>query len=82
MAEATRGAVLEGVAFQFCKVATVALIAGRWTLPISSGLCAALFLAAYLNGKRDTRCRLRSPLLASAVYAVVCVGSLWWTFRK
>lgn len=76
--ERTRGEVFEGIAFQFCKVATVAMIAGRWTLPIASGLCAAFFVAARVNGKRDTRCLLRSPLLAATVFALVCAGSVWW----
>jgi hypothetical protein len=79
--ERTRGEVLEGIAFQFCKVATVALIAGRWTLPVASGLCAVFFVAAHVNGKRDTRCFLRSPLLAASVFAFMCAGSLWIILR-
>ncbi|RYG27045.1 hypothetical protein EON82_00895 [bacterium] len=78
LGERTRGEVLEGIAFQFCKVATVALIAGRWTLPLASGLCAVFFIAAHLNGKKDTRCLLRFPLLAAAVFASVCMGSVWF----
>ncbi|MFI5387744.1 MAG: hypothetical protein ACHQ50_16675 [Fimbriimonadales bacterium] len=31
----TRGEIVEGVAFQFCKVATVAFSLGRWTLPVA-----------------------------------------------
>ena len=76
--ERTRGEVFEGIAFQFCKVATVALLAGRWTLPVASGLCAVFFVAARLNGKRGTRCFLRSPLLAAAVFTLVCAASVWW----
>ena len=79
--ERTRGELFEGIAFQFCKVATVALLAGRWTLPFASGLCAVFFAAAYVNGKRDTRCFLRSPLLAATVFAIVCAGSLWLILR-
>jgi hypothetical protein len=79
--ERTRGEVFEGIAFQFCKVATVALIAGRWTLPVASGLCAVFFVAAHLNGKRDTRCFLRSPLLAAAIFTHVCATSVWWNLR-
>ena len=73
---------MERLAFSFCKVATVALVCGRWTLPVASGLCAGLFLAAYASGKRDTRCLLRSPLLAAAVYGAVCAGSVWWNLRR
>lgn len=79
--ERTKGEIFEGLAFQFCKVATVALLTGRWCLPVASGIGAALFLAAHLNGKRDTRCFLRSPLLAAATLALVCAGGIWWNLR-
>ena len=79
LGERTRGEVFEGIAFQFCKVATVVLLTGRWALPIAAGLCAVFFLLAHFNGKRDTRCLLRSPLLAALVFALVCGGSLYWT---
>ncbi len=82
LGERTRGEIFESIAFSFCKVATVALICGRWTLPVASGLCAAFFLAGWFGGKRDTRCLLRSPLLAAAVYGVVCAGSVWWNLRR
>ena len=77
----TRGEAYERLAFSFCKVATVALLTGRWCLPVASGLCAGLFLMAWASGKRDTRCLLRSPLLAAAVYGAVCVASVWWNLR-
>ena len=79
--EPTRAEVFEKLAFSFCKVATVALLTGRWCLPVASGLCAAFFLAAHASGKRDTRCLLRSPLLAAVVYGVVCALSIWWNLR-
>lgn len=80
--ERTRGEIFEGIGFQFCKVATVALICGSWTLPIASGLCAAFFLAGWVGGKRNTRCVLRSPLLAAAFYGIVCAVSVWWKLRR
>lgn len=69
----TTGEKLEGIAFQFCKIATVAFIAGRFTLPIASSLAAALYLAAHLKGKHDTRCILRYPLLIAAFWGTVSV---------
>ena len=81
LGERTRGEVFEGLAFQFCKVATVALLTGRWCLPVASGLGAGFFLAAHLGGRRDTRCFLRSPLLAAVALAVVFAGSVWWNLR-
>ena len=74
--ERTRGEVYEGVAFQFCKVATVALLAGRYVLPVAASLCAILYVAAYVKGKRDTRCVLRYPLLISAFWGVIAIISV------
>lgn len=69
---------LEGIAFQFCKVATVSLIAGRYTLPVAATLCSALYVAAYVKGKRDSRCALRYPLLIAALWAAVATA--WIVF--
>lgn len=78
----TRGETFEGIAFQFCKVATVALLAGRWVLPVASGLCSAFYVLAFLSGKRDTRCVLRHPILISSLYGGVCAASIWWMLRR
>ncbi len=78
----TRGEIFEGVAFQFCKVATVALIAGRFTLPLAAGLCALFYVLAYFNGKTDTQCALKHPLLIAGFYSIVSGASIWWLFRK
>ncbi|MBN9503807.1 MAG: hypothetical protein BGO01_08220 [Armatimonadetes bacterium 55-13] len=74
----TTGERLEGVAFQFCKIATVAFLAGRYTLPVASSLAAILYLAAHFKGKRDTRCILRYPVLISAFWGTVSV--IAWIF--
>jgi len=79
--EPTRGEVFEGIAFQFCKVATVVLIAGRWALPVSAGLGSVFFLLAHFSGKRDTRCFLQYPVLAGLILLAVCAGSIWWNLR-
>jgi hypothetical protein len=75
--EKTKGEIYEGIAFQFCKVATVALIAGRFVLPVAAGLCAAFYVAAFVKGKKDTRCVLKYPLLISAVWGSVAAISLF-----
>ncbi|HSI73026.1 MAG TPA: hypothetical protein VK934_07595 [Fimbriimonas sp.] len=72
----TKGEIYEGIAFQFCKVATVALIAGRFALPVASGLCAVFYVLAIFNGKKDTRCFLKHPGLIAALWAVVCAVSI------
>lgn len=73
----SRGEVLEGIAFQFCKVATVAVLAGRYVLPVASGLCALFFVWAWLSGKKDTRCVGKHPLLIATFWLLVCTGSVW-----
>jgi len=78
----TRGEVFEGIAFQFCKVATVSLLAGRFVLPVASGLCAAFYVMAFVKGKKDTRCVLKYPLLIAAFWGVISVGSLWLILQK
>lgn len=75
------GEKLEGVAFQFCKVATVALICGRYTLIVASALAAILYLAAFFKGKRDTRCWARKPLLIAIFWIVVCAVSIYLLLR-
>ena len=68
---------LEGIAFTFCKVATVCLIAGRFALPVAAGLAAIFYIAAFVKGKSDTRCILRFPLLIAGLWACVAVASTW-----
>jgi len=77
----TRGEIYEGIAFQLCKVATVAILAGRFVIPVASGLCALFYVLAYVNGKRDTRCILKYPLLIAAFYLLVAIVSLVWILR-
>lgn len=73
--EKTRGEIYEGIAFQFCKVATVTLLLGRFALPVASGLCAVFYVMAVAKGKKDTKCWLKHPLLIAGLWAVVCVVS-------
>ena len=79
------GEKLEGIAFQFCKIATVAFLLGRFTLPVASALAAVLYVAAHFKGKHDTRCILRYPLLIaifwgtiSCISWVLVLNPSWW----
>ncbi|MGV3615018.1 MAG: hypothetical protein ACO1SV_06750 [Fimbriimonas sp.] len=76
-----RGEVYEGIAFQFCKVATVALIAGRFALPLAAGLCAIFYVLAWSKGKRHTRCVLEYPLLIALFWGIVSALALIHTVR-
>lgn len=71
-----RGEIYEGIAFQFCKVATVTLIAGRFALPVAAGLCAVFYVLAWTKGKRDTRCVLKYPLLIAGLWTLVAAVAL------
>lgn len=71
----TNGEKLEKIAFQFCKIATVALLCGRFTLPVAATLASGLYLAAHFQGKHDTRCILRYPLLIAGFWGVVAVAA-------
>ena len=71
---------LDSLAFQFCKIATVALIAGKYTLIVAAGLSSVLFVWAYAKGKRESKCFLRFPLLIAGIWALVVAWSavvLW-----
>jgi type IV secretory pathway VirB3-like protein len=69
----SRGEAYEGIAFTFCKAATVILVCQKLALPIAAGLAALFYLLAYAHGKRDTRCWLRKPLLIAAFWGGVAV---------
>lgn len=71
----SQGEKLESLAFQFCKVATVALICQRFTLPIAGLLASGLFVAAYMKGKKETRCFLGPPLMVASFW--IAVTAVW-----
>ena len=77
----TRGEAYEGIAFNFCKAATIILIAQRFALPVAAGAAAVFYLLAHVHGKRDTRCVLRIPLLIAAFWGSISVISLWLILR-
>ena len=75
--EKSRGEAFEKIAFNFCKVATVVLLTGRFALPIAASLAAIFFTLAHFNGQSETRCFLKKPLLVAAFWIVVCAIWLW-----
>ena len=65
----TTGQVYEGIAFNFCKAATILLLVSPFwpfALPLTAGVTAVLYLLAHFHGQTDTRCILRGPLLIAA----------------
>jgi hypothetical protein len=71
----------EKLAFQFCKIATVALILGRYTLLVASGLAAILFTVSFVQGCRRSKCFLRYPLLLAVLWTAVFGVSLTLLLR-
>lgn len=73
----TKGEIYEGIAFTFCKAATIILFTQRFALPVAAGAAAVFYLLADAHGKKDTRCILKRPRLIAAFWGTVCVASLY-----
>jgi hypothetical protein len=73
--ENVRGPKFEGIAFSFCKAATVALVFQQFALPAAALLCAVFFILAVTFGKNDTKCVLRYPLIIAAFWLIV--AAVW-----
>ena len=78
----SRGEAFEKLAFTLCKIATFALFTGRFALPLAALGAAAFFALAHLNGKRDTRCLFKHPLLIAAFWSAVAVAWAWWNYGR
>lgn len=82
----TTGEKWEGIAFTFCKAATIVLFitllrGARFMLPIIAGTACLLYLITYFSGKKKTRCILSHPLLVAAFWALISGFSLWIILR-
>ncbi len=75
----TKGEALERLAFTFCKIATLCLLAGPFALPVAATGAAVFFALAHFNGQKSTRCLGKHPLLISAFWFLV-VGI--WVWRQ
>lgn len=76
----------EGVAFTFCKAATIVLIVtllqgARFMLPIVAGVACLLYLVTFALGKKETRCIINHPLLVASFWAIISAFSLWAILR-
>lgn len=74
----TKGETYEALAFTWCKAATIILITGQWALPVAALATAFIYVLAYVNGKKDTRCVLRFPLLIAAFWGVIGAVALYY----
>jgi hypothetical protein len=76
----------EGIAFTFCKAATIVLLitllrGARFMLPIIAGATCLLYLVTYFSGKKKTRCIISHPLLVAVFWAFISGLSLWIILR-
>ncbi len=82
----TRAEKYERLAFTFCKMGTVGLLAWALTPPIFVLLVATVAIALYAKavtlGVTRSRCFLRKPTLIIAFWAVVAVADAAWLIAR
>jgi hypothetical protein len=79
--EKTAGEKFEGIAFTFCKAATIILLTQKFALPVASGAAAMFYILAYAFGKKDTCCWLKWPPLIAGFWGGICIVSTYLTFN-
>ena len=72
----SQGEVYEGIAFTFCKAATIILFTGPLALPIAAGAATVFYLLAHRQGQTSSRCILQKPLVIAAFWGAICVVSM------
>lgn len=80
--EKSRGEAYEGIAFTFCKAATVLLLLRlvlrpEFHLPAVAGAATLFYLLAYYHGQRSSRCVLRKPLLIAGFWGFISALTLY-----
>jgi hypothetical protein len=73
----TEGERYEKLAFTFCRAATIILLTQRYALIVAAGATTALYLTAYYKGKKDTRCVLKSPLVAAVFWGFISLIAIY-----
>lgn len=85
-AELSRAEKYERLAFTFCKMGTVGLLAWLLTPPIFVLLVASiaivLYARAFTLGLTRSRCFLRKPALIVAFWSVVVVADAGWLLLR
>ena len=64
----SQGEVYEGIAFTFCKAATIILFTGPLALPIAAGAATVFYVLAHRHGQTSSRCILQKPLVIAAFW--------------
>ena len=82
--EKTRGEVYEGIAFNFCKAATILLVSAplqRFALPTVAAIAAGFYLLAHFYGQTETRCILKKPLLIAGFWGAISLTSFYFILK-
>ena len=74
----SKGEGYEKLAFNFCKAATIMLLAAplrQFALPVVTTIAACLYVLAHVNGQRGTRCILGKPLVVAGFWGAVSLAA-------
>ena len=80
----SKGEDYEKLAFNFCKAATIMLLAAplrQFALPVVTSITASLYVLAYLKGQRGTRCILGQTLVVAGFWGVVSLVAWFLALR-
>ena len=72
---------LEGLAFTFCKSATLALVLRRYTLLGTAALATVFYLAAAAQGQKSWRCFVKPPWV-TVFMGIVAAEEVWRLFFR
>ncbi len=70
----------EKLAFQFCKIATFALVFQKYTFIAASALAAIVYWVVVIQGVKTTKCWLQKPLRVALLWTVLCPIAVFFTF--
>ncbi len=71
----------ESLAFQFCKIATFALVFQKYTFFAATVLAALTYWYVFLRGVKTTRCVLKKPLIVAIFWTLIAPIAAYFTFR-
>ena len=79
-----KGESYEKLAFNFCKAATIMLLAAplrQFALPVVTTIAACLYILAFIHGQRGTQCILGNPLVVAGFWGVVSLVAWFLALR-
>jgi len=71
----------ESLAFQFCKIATFALVFQKYTFFVATVLAGLTYWYVFFRGVKDTRCVLKKPLIVAIFWSILAPVAAYFAFR-